>query len=231
MRNTVKKLAVILGTITLIIVMVFSPFRFYVFNLNFYLNLYEKNAVFDTVDKQDAIRLTENIFEYFKHKTQFVPFILKNNLPYFTTDEIRHLEDVRVLFNRIFLTYYTCLGLSLIFIIIQIDKNKSNFLKNIAVLLITPSLILIFLLLIIYFMGQNFSFSFEKFHLLFFPQGNYAFPEDSTLITLLPLNFFYDFFERLVFSSIIISVILTSIGITFLIFLRKIKIRAKNERH
>lgn len=205
----------------MIAVIIFSPLLYYVFNINYYLSLYEKNGVFEFVDRQDAIRLTEGLIGFLKDKEDFKPFILKNNLSYFTTDEISHLGDVRILFNKIFLTYYICLGLTLIFIAVLFEKNIKNYLKNISVLLMLPSAILISLLLILYFFGQNFLPLFDKFHLIFFPQGNFAFPEDSTLITLLPLNFFNDFFARLVTSSLLFAAVLIITGAVIFIISKK----------
>lgn len=205
----------------MVVVIIFSPLLYYVFNINYYLSLYEKNGVFEFVDRQDAIRLTEGLIGFLKDKEDFKPFILKNNLSYFTTDEISHLGDVRILFNKIFLTYYICLGLTLIFIAVLFEKNIKNYLKNISVLLMLPSAILISLLLILYFFGQNFLPLFDKFHLIFFPQGNFAFPEDSTLITLLPLNFFNDFFTRLVTSSLLFAAVLIITGAVIFIISKK----------
>lgn len=216
-----RKLIIAIGTITMVVVIIFSPLLYYVFNINYYLSLYEKNKVFEFVDRQDAIRLTEGLIGFLKDKEDFKPFILKNNLSYFTTDEISHLGDVRILFNKIFLTYYICLGLTLIFIAVLFEKNIKNYLKNISVLLMLPSAILISLLLILYFFGQNFLPLFDKFHLIFFPQGNFAFPEDSTLITLLPLNFFNDFFTRLVTSSLLFAAVLIITGAVIFIISKK----------
>ncbi|MHB8276787.1 MAG: lipoprotein intramolecular transacylase Lit [Candidatus Humimicrobiaceae bacterium] len=216
-----RKLIIAIGTITMVVVIIFSPLLYYVFNINYYLSLYEKNKVFEFVDRQDAIRLTEGLIGFLKDKEDFKPFILKNNLSYFTTDEISHLGDVRILFNKIFLTYYICLGLTLIFIAVLFEKNIKNYLKNISVLLMLPSAILISLLLILYFFGQNFMPLFDKFHLIFFPQGNFAFPEDSTLITLLPLNFFNDFFTRLVTASLLFAAVLIITGAVIFIISKK----------
>ena len=214
----------------MVVVIIFSPLLYYVFNINYYLSLYEKNGVFEFVDRQDAIRLTEGLIGFLKDKEDFKPFILKNNLSYFTTDEISHLGDVRILFNKIFLTYYICLGLTLIFIAVLFEKNIKNYLKNISVLLMLPSAILIYLLLTLYFFGQNFLPLFDKFHLIFFPQGNFAFPEDSTLITLLPLNFFNDFFTRLVTSSLLFAAVLIITGaVIFIISKKFLKDRKLND--
>ncbi|MHB1376623.1 MAG: lipoprotein intramolecular transacylase Lit [Candidatus Humimicrobiaceae bacterium] len=221
MKNWLRKLIIFIGTVSIIIVILFSPLLFYIFNSNYYLALYEKNGVYDYIDKGDALKLTGQLFDFFKENKEFKPFPLKNNLPYFTQNEISHLEDVRILFNKIFLAYYICLGLTVVSIASLIEKNKKKFLKSISILLIIPSAILIFLLLLLYLLGQNFLPLFDKFHIIFFPQGNFAFPADSTLITLLPLGFFTDFFEKLVISASIISFALIITGISISITLKK----------
>jgi integral membrane protein (TIGR01906 family) len=221
MKNWLKKLIISIGTISIIVVMLFSPLLFHIFNLNYYLSLYEKNGVYSYIDKQDAIRLTEDLFGFFKENKEFKPFVLKNNLPYFTSGEISHLNDVRILFNKIFLAYYISLGLTIASAAALIEKNKKKFLKSISVLLSVPSAILIFLLLLLFLFGQNFLPLFDKFHNIFFPQGNFAFPEDSTLITLLPLGFFNDFFKKLVITSVIISCVLIVSGFSISMVLKK----------
>ena len=221
MKNWLKKIIIAIGTVSIIVVILFSPLIAYIFNLNYYLGLYEKNGVYASIEKEDAVRLTEDLFGFFRENKEFKPFTLKNDLPYFTAGEISHLEDVRILFNKIFLAYYICLGLAVLSVIGLIEKNSKKFLKNISLLLILPSAILIFFLLLLFLFSQNFLPLFDKFHYIFFPQGNFAFPEDSTLITLLPLGFFNDFFERLVISAVIISCISIISGVLLSIALKK----------
>ncbi|MHB1253092.1 MAG: lipoprotein intramolecular transacylase Lit [Candidatus Humimicrobiaceae bacterium] len=221
MKNWLKKIIILIGTISIIVVILFSPLLFHIFNLNYYLSLYEKNGVYSYIDKQDAAKLTGDLFGFFKENKEFKPFVLKNNLPYFTSNEISHLDDVRILFNRIFLAYYICLGLTIASVTALIEKNRKKFLKSISALLILPSAILIFFLLLLYLLGQNFLPLFDKFHNIFFPQGNFAFPEGSTLITLLPLGFFIDFFEKLVVLSAIISFVLIISGFSISMILKK----------
>ncbi|MHB1346227.1 MAG: lipoprotein intramolecular transacylase Lit [Candidatus Humimicrobiaceae bacterium] len=221
MKNWLKKIIIAIGTASIIVVILFSPLIAYIFNLNYYLALYEKNGVYASIEKEDAAKLTEDLFGFFRENKAFKPFTLKNDLPYFTANEISHLEDVRILFNKIFLAYYICLGLAFLSVIGLIEKNNKKFLKNISLLLILPSAILIFFLFLLFLFSQNFLPLFDKFHYIFFPQGNFAFPEDSTLITLLPLGFFSDFFERLVISSVIISCVSIISGVLLSISLKK----------
>ena len=221
MKNWLRNLIILVGTISIIVVMLFTPLLVYIFNSDYYLGLYEKNGVYDYIDKQDAAKLTDQMIGFFKENKDFESFVLKNDLPYFTQSEISHLEDVRVLFNRIFLAYYICLGLTIASIVFLIEKNKRKFLKNLSALMIIPSAVLISLLLILYLFGQNFLPLFDKFHTIFFPQGNFAFPADSTLITLLPLGFFTDFFEKLVIFALIIAAALIITGSTISIIIKK----------
>ena len=69
-------------------------------------------------------------------------------------------------------------------------------------------MVLICLFVLLYFLGNNFWALFEKFHYIFFPQGNWAFPEGSLIITIFPFGFFYDFFFKLITVSLIIAGIL-----------------------
>ena len=216
-----KKLIILFVTITLIIVIIFTPLLFYVFNTNYYLTLYEKNGVFNSIDKEDAIILTNELIKFLKNGEPFKAFNLKNNVAFFTADEISHLNDVRILFKKIFTVYYISVGLSIIFIVLLFEKKIKNYFKNISLVFLIPSLIIVFFLIVLYFAGQNFIPLFDKFHTIFFPQGNYAFPENSTLITLLPLGFFYDFFIKLVKSSLMFSIILIIVSIIFYIIYKK----------
>ena len=75
------------------------------------------------------------------------------------------------------------------------------------------STVLICLFILLYFFGNNFWALFDKFHYIFFPQGNWAFPEGSLIITIFPFGFFSDFFFKLITVSLVIAVILLALAI------------------
>jgi len=102
------------------------------------------------------------------------------------------------------------------------DKKKN--LRKIGLVFLWSSAIVLFIFLILYILSSNFSYLFENFHTVFFPQGNYMFSEESLLITLFPFGFFYQYFIRLVISSSIIAILLVIIG-TACIFIQKKKER------
>ena len=89
------------------------------------------------------------------------------------------------------------------------------------------SSVFIFFVLLLYFFGNNFLELFENFHLIFFPQGNWAFPEGSLIITIFPFGFFYDFFFKLILNSLIIALVLFALGIAGVVVTKKINDKLK----
>lgn len=201
----------------LLAVIVFAPLAFYIYNFNFYNKLYEKNGVYDTIDRNDAKKLTLNVFDYFKNKRDFEQFELKNGISFFNASEISHLKDVRSLLSKIFIIFYICLLLFFIMFFLLFEKSLAFFIKNISIVSVASSSAMIFILLTLYLFGSNFISLFENFHHIFFPQGNWSFPEGSLIITIFPFGFFYDFFFRLLLSSMVLSIILLFTGITGII--------------
>jgi integral membrane protein (TIGR01906 family) len=214
----VKKAIIAINSILLIIIILFAPFSFYVFNFKFYEKLYERNDVYKTLDRNDVAILTTSVFNFLKYGEDFKRFELKNNLNYFTDNEISHLMDVKILFDKILVLLYSSIILIIILTLFLLEKNILGFLRSISSFFVIATSIIIFLLVILYFLGNNFGSLFENMHLVLFPGGNWAFPEGSLLITLLPFGFFYDFFIRLLSTSFIISIIIIIIGIIGLIF-------------
>ena len=205
----------------MLIIIIFSPLSFYIFNFNFYNNLYEKNGVYEVLDKNDVAVITASVFNFFKHGQQFKKFNLKGNINYFNENEISHLNDVRILLGKIFIIFYSSIVMAVILTFLLIDKNHFKFLRNISIVFLISSSILIIFLAVLYFLASNFGSLFDKFHLSFFPQGNWAFTEGSLIITIFPFGFFYDFFFKLLTSSFIISIILIVFGITGIVIANK----------
>lgn len=227
-NKPLAKALAVLCAVLLVIIIFLIPLRAYIYNSGTYMNLYEKNDVFSEIDKDDAIKLTAGIISLLRYGSNIDEFRLKSSYSFFTSDEISHLYDVRILIQKFLITLYACIVLFLIFAFLIIQKSVLSYLKNISNIFIGSSCIVILLILLLYFFSSNFIFIFERFHHLFFPQGNWAFPEGSLLITLLPLNFFYDFFIKILVTAMIISVILLLTGIIFYIIYR-IK-SGRNER-
>ncbi len=169
--------------------------------------------MYEVLDKSDVKKLTENVYDYFKYKRDFETFELKGNIKFFNETEISHLNDVRILLKKILTVFYISIALFALLTILLIEKKPKRFLKNISLSAMISSAVLICLFILLYFFENNFLALFEKFHYIFFPQGNWAFPEGSLIITIFPFGFFSDFFYKLITVSLVISVILLAVAI------------------
>lgn len=220
--NIIKKVFVALCSVFLVIVIIFAPLAYNLYNFRFYNSLYEKNSVYGSIDRQDAQKLTESVFNFFKSGAPFEKFNLKGGLQYFNSNEISHLNDVRVLLSRILLVFYISSMLLTIFTLLLIEKSWKAFIKNLSLIMLISSAFVLIFLAALYMLASNFSHLFENFHYVFFPQGNWAFPEGSLIITIFPFGFFYDFFFSLVMSSLIASLVLFAAGLAGIITVNKI---------
>jgi integral membrane protein (TIGR01906 family) len=202
------------NSILLIIIILLSPLAYYLYNFNFYNSLFVKNGVYEVLDKNDVKKLTENVYDYFKYKRDFESFELKGNVKFFNETEISHLNDVRILLKKLLTVFYISIALFALLTILLVEKKPKRFLKNISLSAMISSAVLICLFALLYFLGNNFWALFDKFHYIFFPQGNWAFPEGSLIITIFPFGFFYDFFFKLITVSLIIAGVLLVCAIT-----------------
>ena len=211
-------------------VLFFAPLALYIFDINFYDGLYDQNGVYLTLEKDDTLGMTEKMFGFFKYQDDLDGHIRyadasRSSVAFFTENEISHMVDVRALLLKIFLLFYGSLIILIILLILLILKNPGKRLIGIGRVFVISSSVVLFIFILLYFLSMNFSHLFDNFHLIFFPQGNYMFSENSLLITLFPFNFFYQFFIRLVISSSILSSLFLLSGIIFLntrkIFLKR----------
>ena len=218
-----QKFLIILNSLFLIIIIIFSPLAFYVFNQDYYLQLYDNNGVFSVLNKTDVLKITGNIFNFFKFDGNLEIIDPSNQVRFadeelssvatFTQNEVNHLDDVRILFSRIFILFYGSLILFTILSFLFIQKNFRNFIRKLGITFIISSASVLFIFIIFYILANNFGSIFDKFHLVFFPQGNFLFSVDSLIIMLFPFGFFYDFFIRLITVSAVVSGILLAGGI------------------
>lgn len=221
----IKKTLILINSILLIIIILFTPLAYYIFKSGYYATLYEDNGVFSILNKSDVLDVTEKIFKFFKYESELDPLDHTIKVRYsdesistvasFRPEEISHLDDVRILLVRIFILYCVSIILFVIMTFLLIEKNIKNFIRNLGLIFTISSSFMLLFIIILYFLGENFPVLFDNFHKVFFPQGNYTFPGGSLIITLFPSGFFYNFFIRLILSSTIISVVLLVVGIIF----------------
>ena len=109
----------------------------------------------------------------------------------FNERELKHLNDVRILVDKLFLVQRISVILLVYLILfgILLDKNKWGVIRYVFFGSVFIILIGLFLFVAIYL---DFNLLFIKFHEILFPQGYWSFDTQDTLIQLYPKKFWVD---------------------------------------
>lgn len=178
---------------------IFSNFLSLVTNFNFYQKIYEKEGIYSNFSQKEiANAATDNLFGYFRAN-----IMLEQN--FFSPQARLHLKDVKILISNVeLLNIISVLVLSACAIFIV--KKELTLLKKSVFFgsLLTIS----FVLLLSIFSTLDFSFFFEKFHILFFSNNLWVFSTDDNLIKLFPESFFQAFAQALFLNIIITATLL-----------------------
>ncbi len=126
---------------------------------------------------------------------------------YFLENEIAHLDDVSRLYRPISLVINSLAIISWSILFVAVYK-KVSFKKEFV---FARNLLLGFGLKSILFFFA-FGLFFEKFHMILFPQGNWAFPADSLLILLFPEIFWKFELALLIIFLALFSVLYSILG-------------------
>lgn len=124
----------------------------------------------------------------------------------YTAEEVSHLQDVKNVIDLTSLIWYVVCGLSIAFLIWMLVTKSWTQLRHSffwgAVLTI------LLMLTVVVFTVFSFNALFEKFHAIFFPQGNWTFSESSALIRLFPLPLWLNAFILISVYALLISLLL-----------------------
>jgi len=224
-----RKIFIFFSVILLAVIIIFMPLLVNINNCSFYEKLYVKNGVFEYLSQEDARSITKQVMTFFKHHGELEEIELDSDIAYFQENEKSHLLDVRELLDKIYVLFYLSLFGFFLFVILIFKGDLWDYFRKIAVVLISASALVLVLLAVLYILANNFTGLFTDFHLVFFPQGNWAFPNDALIINIFPFGFFYDFFLRLVLSSFVMSVSLLMTGVVFLIIKKKVYLKKERK--
>ncbi len=184
-----SKILVFLLSINLVLSLYLSSADNLIFNLEFYNN-------YSKIDGADDIH--ESLLGFFRDENE-VPSI-------FNSKEKSHLEDVKGVIKNIkgFFVFLSLVNIVLLSLLLFYKEKISKVFISSGILSLVLPLPFIFF---------NFHNLFIKFHLIFFPQGNWQFPIDSTIISLFPPLFFYDATLNIILNSMMFGVIFLLIGV------------------
>ncbi len=187
------------------IIILMLIFNYLAYNPAYYDAQFKKLGIYDR--EPEADKIANEIIQFFKGKD-----LVTSKL---TLNEKNHLADVKKVFGSMRIVLYT-LTVSLLFIFFLIikklktRKRLKDFLGN---CLIISSVILLLVILILSLSLLSFSWAFENMHELFFPQGNYSFPEESVLIILFPEQFFINLIKQNILNNFIIGIFMLGLGL------------------
>ena len=124
----------------------------------------------------------------------------------YTTSEVSHLQDVKRVIEVASIVWYVICGLSIAFLIwMLVTKSWAQIRHSFfwgAVFTIILMIVVVMLMIL------SFDSLFEKFHAVFFPQGNWTFSATSGLIRLFPLPLWVNAFILISVYAILASVLL-----------------------
>ncbi len=230
LNRKIRATVIAFNIIFVAVLIILSPLAMYLFNMGQYFSLYEQHQVTQSISEQDLTKITGNLINFFRNREEIIPFEPEGPAPAFTDNEISHLEDVRVLTDRLLIIFYSSLGLFVLSSILLVSKKIALFFKSMGLVFVGSAGLVGAILVLLYLFSQNFWVFFEQFHQVFFPQGNYMFPADSLLITLFPLGFFHQFFLKMVMTSGIVLAIVLLLGFLFL-YANKLQLRKQDGRN
>ena len=174
-----------------------------------YKKEFAKLGIYSNFEQGFPDAAAENLTAYFKSSPK--PIL---NLSQMTAGELSHLKDVRKLLSVWSLIAYSLIfiDLLLLFVIAFSIKQPYSLMRMAGKALVFCGLLCLAAVFLISFSFLFFSSSFAAFHSVFFPQGNWEFPETSTLIRLFPEQFFFDMGLKIVFRAFLISTLLLLLG-------------------
>ena len=144
---------------------------------------------------KESVPVTKELLAYFIYD------LPDDKLPaVFNEDEKSHLKDVKALIRFIFLLHFLSVPALLA---CSYGESHSEVFKRVKKIVKKGSLLLLMLIAILSLIP--FQTLFTHFHYLFFPQGNWMFPADSTLITFYPKVFFLKYAVAIAVNAVAIA--------------------------
>jgi integral membrane protein (TIGR01906 family) len=174
----------------------------------FYDKSFSRYGAYDKLGVEGVRNTIDDLIHYLTQ--DFPGSETLSGLAIFTQKEMSHLSDVHTLF--IWAKYLSIASAIGILVIALRFRAKGMLVKMGEKMALYGAIGASIALAAIFLLGLNFERLFTGFHHIFFPQGNWQFPADSLLITLFPEQFFQDFFMKMLFHALIITIILYFLG-------------------
>ncbi|MBI2148686.1 DUF1461 domain-containing protein [Candidatus Woesearchaeota archaeon] len=192
-KNLNQKFLIYFLSLLLCFIIILLSSYIVVYDKYFYNNQFIKNDIYQKFDNQShATLLVHNLLDYFSNESYLIDV--------YSPKETKHLRDVKELINNLQTLFFILLFVfifSLMFI-------KNDIYENLSRIFIYAFYILLAIILLLYlFSFFSFDFLFDNFHKFLFTDDSWILSNDSLLISLFPISFFFDAFKRILIISLI----------------------------
>ena len=185
------------------LIIIFSSFLSLCLSDTWFISQFEKQDTYKNTNKDLADSTMHSITKFLNNKT--------NKILNLTDKEMSHMLEVRQRINFVLYLLISTIFLLVITLSISCLLNHKVEYRKIFLLSGILSIAILFILSLPFLI--NFTYSFAKFHELFFPRGNWAFNPNSYILTrILSENIFYAFVQHFVGLCIFVSGILICIS-------------------
>ncbi|MBW2974963.1 TIGR01906 family membrane protein [Candidatus Woesearchaeota archaeon] len=207
-KNLIINSIIFLLILCIIILVFLTSFNLNAFNESFYKKEFEKYRIYETFPDKDIERINSGLLSYLKGKESDF------NKELFNQKEIEHLKDVKLLIQKINLTYCSISIVSVTSVLALFLLDKKRFLKNLSIAIFAGGLASVLCVIaVLLLIKMNFSSVFTVFHHIFFPQGGWLFSSSDNIIKLYPSGLFYDAAKRIFTSAFLYGNILILVGV------------------
>jgi hypothetical protein len=207
----IKKILFTVVVILFISVTLLFPFGHYFMNHDFFHNEFIKTGTYERLGVKKTTMITENLFNFFKGK---------EDLGFFSKEEIRHWKDVKNLWDmgNVFYTILLILLFVTFLAFLFIEVNVTAIISRIKKLLLLSGIIGCMISTTFFFLA-SFAFvqSFDIFHLFFF-KDNWWFGEGYLSFDYATQDFFKDAAVAISLFSLVVFLIYTVAGILIHVF-------------
>lgn len=209
------KIFKVLLVIFLPIYLLLTSLEFSSYNVKFYMKNFEENKISENTGlKRDELEYISNeIIKYINGTRDNFDIVNEDKESYFNSKEIKHMEDVLVLFDKGRVLKQISFIFTLVSLIYLFVKERESIPKTLIKTFI--SWLFIFVIIIIMTM-LNFNKTFEVFHEILFTNDLWLLdPTEDLLINILTEDFFFKLFLNIVLVFFAKMIVVLALGIIF----------------
>ncbi|MEK6967070.1 MAG: DUF1461 domain-containing protein [Nanoarchaeota archaeon] len=217
-----KALIISLAIVTAIL-SCFLAFESTLFDRSFFKSEFKNLGIYEREGDFLPDNMSETVLLFYENK------IPELNLSYLTPSETSHMVDVKNIVRSAINLKRILVVLWLILMVLLAFKGGKNVLKDIGKVYRAAGIAALLIVALLGVGALFFSPFFSLFHKVFFPQGNYLFPYDSTLLLIFTFQLQFNFFKTTIIKVLLSGCVMFLIG-KFIIHFSEKKVKTRPAR-